>query len=517
MAPSTRILFIGLDSAEPTLMSAWEESGDLPTIRALRQRGAWAELQSPRGFGNGVLWPTLFTGVNAGKHGRYFARQIRCGQYTASAFGDSDYKRQPFWTDLSEAGLQTAVVDMVRAPLTEGINGLQVVDWMAHDPDSDIIRSSPKSLSHEVIERFGADPLKGKGDAVGRGPEEYRALRDGLIRRIDQKVEMSCHYLAHGGWDLFMTAFADPHDAGHQFWHLHDTAHPLHDAPLAAALGDPIKDVYVALDRAVAKLIAAAGDGAIVVLFAGPGMGPNYTANHLLDSVLRRLEGDSKTSGDIAVDRLKAVYRKVMPAAIRNRARTVADRADEALKEADRSKRKCFVIPHNDNAGAIRVNLVGREPDGKVQPGAELEDFCRELTDDLMALTDPISGRPVIEEVVRVADTYAGPYLDDLPDLLAIWNREGPISGMRSAKIGEINKIYPGNRTGDHSTRCVFMVDGPIVRAGRLEEEITAVDIAPTIAAMLGVDLPDTDGRPIRDIVPMPDPATPATADHVTG
>lgn len=504
MASPTKLLFIGLDSAEPALMSAWEESGDLPTIRALRQRGAWAAFESPRGFGNGVLWPTLFTGVNAGKHGRYFARQIRCGRYTAAAFGDADYKRQPFWAALSDAGLRSAVIDMVRAPLTEGINGLQVVDWMAHDPDSPVIRCQPSDLAREVVERFGSDPLEGEGDAVGRGLSEYRQLRDGLIRRIDQKTEMSCHYLERGDWDLFMTVFADPHDVGHQFWHLHDPTFPLYDAELAAQLGDPIKQVYVALDQAVARLVAAAGDDAVVVLFAGPGIGPNYTANHLLDGALRRLEGDPRTSGDIAVDRLKAVYRKVVPAAIRNRARTVADRTDEALKEADRSRRKCFVIPHNDNAGAIRINLVGREPSGLVRRGAEMDAYCRELTEDLLAMTDPESGRPVVADVVRVAAEYDGAHLDALPDLLAIWNREGPIGGMRSAKIGEIRKTYPGNRTGDHTTRCLMIVDGASTHRGELEREVSAVDIAPTLAAMLDVTLTDVDGAVIPELLPRP-------------
>jgi hypothetical protein len=40
---------------------------------------------------------------------------------------------------------------------------------------------------------------------------------------------------------------------------------------------------------------------------------------------------------------------------------------------------KCFIINNNSRHGGIRVNLAGREPEGKVQPGAEYEALLERL------------------------------------------------------------------------------------------------------------------------------------------
>ena len=46
----------------------------------------------------------------------------------------------------------------------------------------------------------------------------------------------------------------------------------------------------------------------------------------------------------------------------------------------------CFDIPNGEVYGGIRVNLVGREPQGKIKPGVEYDAFCDALTRDLCAL-----------------------------------------------------------------------------------------------------------------------------------
>ena len=42
---------------------------------------------------------------------------------------------------------------------------------------------------------------------------------------------------------------------------------------------------------------------------------------------------------------------------------------------------------------------------------------------------------------------------------------------------------------------------GPDIRPGAIVEQARIADIAPTVAAALGFDMPDTDGRPVREIL----------------
>ena len=496
----TKLLFIGLDSAEPDLIVEWLDSGDLPALQALRERSVWGKVQTPLGFGNGVMWPSLFTAVNPAKHGRYFFRQVRPGTYQASLFReDTDFKRDPFWAALSRDGQRLAVIDMVRAPLTKDLNGIQLADWMTHDR-SGPPRSWPPDLIANVIAQYGDDPLGGHSDAVGRGAAEYVELYNRMLERVETKTALSCDLLGQGPWDLFMTVYADPHDVGHQCWHIHDASHPRHDAALARQIGDPVKNIYTAIDKSIERLVQAAGPEATIIVFTGPGMGPGYTGNVWLDQILRRLERGPTTDGLHYVDMLKSVYRSVVPSSLRDRLRSTAERSEESMLAADRSRRKCFVVPHNENSGAIRLNLVGREPDGKVNPGSEAEAFCKALTHDLMDIVKLDTGEPLVEEVVRVAERFQGDHLDELPDLLVIWNRKTPITKFGSPKIGEIEASYPGSRTGDHTPRGLFFACGRGISPCALPNKVSVMDIGTTIVLWRGLTLPDVDGTPIPEL-----------------
>jgi predicted AlkP superfamily phosphohydrolase/phosphomutase len=496
-----KVLFIGLDSAEPDLIMQWSEAGLLPTFQSLKNTSAWGAATTPPGFSNGVTWPSLFTGVSPAKHGRYYFRQIVPGTYQMAKFQDDDLKHEPFWNVLSQANRRVGIIDMVRASLSKNLNGIQLVDWMTHDRVSPP-RSWPPALEAEATAQFGADPFDGCCEGFDqKGPAGYKALRDGLLERVETKTNLSCHYLDQGGWDLFMTVFADPHDVGHQCWHLHDPTHPKHDPALARSLGDPLKDVYIAIDRAVGRLLESVGSETTVILFTGPGMGPNYTGNSLMDEILYRLERGPVTRGVAIMDTLKFAYKAIVPPAYRKRSRRSSKSAAPHNHQAKRghnwSQRKCFAVHHNKNSGAVRINLVGREPNGQVNPGAEYDAFCTALTQDLLNLVNLNTGKPLVQEVIRIADLYQGEYLDSLPDLLVVWSQDAPISAIGSPKVGKIIEKELGGRTGGHTPHCLFFARGPGVEPGELPQPVLVEDFAPTIASLLEVPLPSVDGKPI--------------------
>jgi len=499
MSSNVRALFLGLDSAEPDLIRKWCQSGDLPVLASLQKESVWGGTTTPAGFGNGVVWPSLFTGVNPGKHGRYFYRHVRPGDYQASPFvEDTDFKWPPIWQSASDKNKRVAVIDMVRAPLTRDINGIQLADWITHDRAGPT-RSWPVDLVSDAIAQFGADPLDGCSEAIGRGHAEYKVLCDQMLARVAAKTELSLHYLKQGPWDLFMTAYAEPHDVGHQCWHIHDPSHPKFEPELARLVGDPIKNTYVAIDEGIGRLLKCVGPETVVVVFTGPGMGPDYTANHMLDRILRRLESGAGAAGTTFVDGLKSTYRRIAPPLLRNSLRKVAERSEEAMLIKDRKQRKYFAIPHNENAGAIRINLIGREPNGKVRPGAEYDDICATLKEDLMSIVNAETGEPLVSQVVKVAETCHGDHINELPDLLSVWHRPAPINKVRSPKIGEIGGSYPGNRTGDHTPRGLFFLRAPGVEPHEISEPVSVMDIGATISRFLGISTAELDGVPIAE------------------
>jgi predicted AlkP superfamily phosphohydrolase/phosphomutase len=489
-------LLLGLDAADGGLLLEGCEDGSFPNLAALRARGAWGHAAGLAGFGSGAIWPSFSTGVTPAKHGRYFYRQVGTAGYRAERFHASDFKAAAVWEVLSAAGRRVAVFDVPKAGVSEGLNGIQAVDWIAHGPVYKRLVTWPPEFGAELARAFGTDPLPKCDQPGGRTAAEHVALRDMLLARIRQKEACALHYLARGPWDLFATVFADPHCVGHQCWHIRDPNHPMHDPEAAAALGDPVREIYAAIDAAIGRIVAAAGPDVDVFVFSGTGMGANYSGSHLLDELLRRIEGARAPRHLDWLTRTKRAIKSRIPSDVRKRLNQRVRQIEDAAARSDRERRRCFAVPHNDLSGAVRVNLAGREPNGRVQPGADYDAFFTALRRDILDVRNLDTGRPIAIDVVRTDEHCAGAHLHELPDFFVLWSREAPIERIGSPKIGTLELVHRGNRTGDHRPESLFIAAGPHVARG-FAGIVSVLDFAPTIAALHGVTLPDTDGKVI--------------------
>ena len=167
------------------------------------------------------------------------------------------------------------------------------------------------------------------------------------------------------------------------------------------------------------------------------------------------------------------------------------------------SERRFFEVYANNAAGGIRLNLQGREAQGRVAPG-EAASLLAWLRDELRRVVNAETGEPLVDDVVFAQERYPGPYAAGLPDLLAIWNRRAPIRVVSSPTIGTLMQEAVEGRTGDHTADGVFLARGPGVRArGRIEGAQIA-DFAPTIAAWFERDIGPGDGRAIPGLLADP-------------
>lgn len=496
---SRRILLIGMDAAAPDLLLRGCRDGSLPVLARLQAAGAWGLVEALPGFGSGATWPSFYTGVTPARHGRYFYRQVWRGEYEARRFEAYDFKAPAIWDLVSAAGRRVAIFDVPKAALSPDVNGLHAVDWLVHGAVYHQLTTAPASLADELEERFGLDPLPQCDRPGGRTPAEHREMIDCLIRRIETKEQGTLHYLKQEPWDLFVTVFGEPHCVGHQCWHLRDPSHPAYDPAVAGLVGDPVMDVYRAIDASLGRILDEVGDDVVVLVVSVTGMRPNFTGNFVLDEVLRRLEGQRRTLGYDLLGRAKRVAKRLLPREMRRRYRPRSRQVEERAAHADRARRRCFAVPHNDIAGAIRVNLKGREPEGRVDP-TEVGALHEWLRSELKALRNLETGAPVVEEVVFTADFCAGEQLADLPDFFVLWHRAGPIDRVGSERVGEVVYRHRGNRTGDHAPESIFFATGPGIESGRVDGS-TLMDFAPTIAALLGVPWQGGDGHAIGEVL----------------
>lgn len=498
----TKILVFGVDAMEIRLILDWIEDGTLPALASLKERSAWAPVINPSRMHHSALWSNFYTGVGPDRHGQYMRTVFDPLRYSFTAQRPESDKVTAFWLRDGLREKRVAVINMPSAPLDKGINGMQVVEWGMHDCHHKSITTSPPELAAEILARFGGDPV-GICDVNERTPAECRDFRDRLIRRLRAKSEMARHYLASDQWDLFVTVLDETHSVGHQCWHLHDPAHPLHDRQLEAELGDPIKDVYVEVDRALGQILELVDDTTTVLFLTDLGMGPAEDGTLVLDEILRRIEGRSLSSGPHTVAVLKSIWNAMphwMQAVARPLRWKFGPRLHDKLHTNERSQRRCFWLPTQDPGGGIRINLVGRESDGLVQPGPECEAFTEHLIEELHQLVDGRSGKPMVSEVVRTRNLDLGENAGDLPDLIVRWAIASPTS-IESSTVGRIDPVY-SSRKGDHDINMtgVFLATGPRVMPGALNNSVKLEDLAPTIASLLGAPLEDTDGVPIAAV-----------------
>jgi predicted AlkP superfamily phosphohydrolase/phosphomutase len=487
-----RVLFIGLDAAEATLLETWAAAGDLPTFERLMDAAPGIKLGNSLETLPGAIWPEITTGRACHRDALYFhPRQLHTGEVAARPVAPEEIDPRTFYTVASDADRRVAVVDLPQVPLVSELNGVQITEWGLHDRNYEI-GSYPSELLDTLRVVHGDHPI-GSCDEHGGTSEGYGRLLRGLLDGAARKTDLLLDVLGSEQWDLFACAYGESHCVGHQFWGRRDSA-----------FGDPLREVYRRIDAGVGALIDAAGLDAAVLVLASHGMGEYLGGPQLLPEVLVRL-GVGSGSG-LAVQlrsRLpvsaRTLLRRFVPARVR---RPLQARASSLPQPLASSATRAIALDNN-RCGAIRLNLEGREPFGCVAPGAEAAALLEELRHELLRLEDPASGEPIVVSATTAAEAFGEEHHPDVPDLMVVFRTDlGPLESCRSSRVGAIHvPLYKPHlpRVGDHTTESRLWTLGLSVPP---TATANVLDIAPTVLSLLDVPLPDwLDGRPLASSV----------------
>lgn len=504
-----QIVFIAICSGDKDLIARWTASGDMPAVARLMREGRVGGTVGLPGVYVGAHWPSFISGCHPGKNRVHSWQQLEPGTYRQYRCHAADHaQRPPFWKYLSEAGRRLCILDIPHSRVLAGINGVQTVEWGAHDAAYGFQASSP-DVAAEIATRFGIHPVSGESDAMIDLAHPL-AFRDQLLRGIAMKGELTRHFYAKEDWDFFAQVFTEAHCGGHLLWNLHDRDYRWHVDPPPPEIGDALKDVYVAIDREIGALLERVRDDATIIFLANHGIGPKCNAQHLLDRVLVGLGYAApkihppKARGwrDVVDPPLTRAW-QALPDALRARLAPLRDlkrdivnpsvSPPEVIEPADG---KVFTIVNNSAHGGIRVNLIGREPQGKVAPGAEYEALLDALTMDLKGIVNPDTGLPVVDAIYRCDALYLGPERAHLPDLFVQWTNDAPVAAVASNRLGRVEGRYRYVRSGEHRPDGMFVLRGPGIGNTPIATPAQCMDFAPTIAALMDVALPaDIDGR----------------------
>lgn len=513
-----RVLLIGLDSADAELVERWCDAGDLPAIASLRKQGAWGRLATSADAMHVSAWPTVYTGASPGQHGLYHAYQVKPHELGVYRTRPQECALPPFWQYLDRAGRRCIVFDAFMDHRIKGFRGTQILEygtwtWFG-EPGS-----TPRQLLRQLVRQVGPYPA----------PEHLHVLsvpdavdfRDKLVQGAAVKGEAVRWLLRQHPWDMAFVTFGEPHGAGHYLWHAGDPVHPASRDYDTTGAPNALRDVYMAVDRAIGSILDTLDDDTTVAVFSGDGMGPNYSACHHVPDLLARLgwlsrvsqgSGNNTGSGPNKRKGLASQLRGMIPLGARQLVTRCMPRSlhyrmsmkwvNDAI---DWDHSRVFCIP-NANEAYLRLNLRGREPRGIVDPGGEASDLLAELRAELGALINPDNRRAAPDRVVASAECFPGSQLDRLPDIAVPWNIDAQVLGRISSPRAGLIEGLAGYQTGacytgNHRPNAFIVARGPGVAEGVNLPRYDIRDIAPTVLSLLGVDAPaQFEGQAIAEI-----------------
>jgi predicted AlkP superfamily phosphohydrolase/phosphomutase len=466
--PSPKVVVIGLDCAEPSLV--FDRFADrLPNLTRLRERGVWGKLRSCDPPITVPAWMSMMASKDPGTLGYYGFRNRADRSYEKMTTATSLAVREPLlWDHLGDAGKEVILIGVPQTYPPRPVKGLMVTDFLTPSIESNY--TYPAGLKDEIAGWSDVHPYEFDVSDF-RTPDKGK-IRDALVRMTDKRFALASRLVTTKPWDFFMMVEMGTDRVHHAFWQYMDPTHHRYVA------GNPyesvIADYYEHVDQRIGELLALLPEEAHVFVVSDHGaqcmeggialnewlVQEGYLVLHETPKVPSRLEG------------LKIDW-----------SRTTA-------------------WGSGGYYGRLFLNVKGREPQGLVAPEA-YEAVRDRLIAELKALGDP-QGEPIGTRVLKPEQLYRTVRGTAPPDLLVYfgnlrWRSVGTVG------TGAIHTFE--NDTGpddaNHAQDGMLIATGPgIAPCGPLAG-MQLMDVTPTILQLFGLEIPaDLQGKVIERVAP---------------
>ncbi len=532
-----KVFVLGIDGATWDLLGPLAESGDLPVLSRLMNRGASGTLHSVFPPLSPVAWTGIMTGKNSGKHGVFEFLEYAHNPLGGRVNSSRAIQAELVWEIAGRHGKATVAGGVPMSYPARKAPGFYLGDFLSPADAPDF--ASDQAILAELERAIG--PYRPWSTAVHDGGNEAGALAD-LTEFLDHHLKAVQFLMKRCPWDLFMFDLMATDRIQHELWHAWEPTHREAMGRDLSAIRKGYVDFWKKLDDGVGAIEAALPPDTTLLLISDHGFGPIEWYVNFNVWLLER--GDIALQDSLYVRQKRWFYdRGATPqwfynqmvkfgmaeqrvGRFRGKQTGIIERLAESAflskRHVDWSRTRAYA---QGNFGQIFINKKGRQPQGCVTP-EDVRPLLDDLKAGLMAIPHPESGEPLVEKVLEREDLYDGPQAHLAPDLTVV------LRDWRYRTIGlhdfTTNKLISPSfgPTGDHRMEGVLIASGPAVLPGATLAEANLLDIAPTILHLLGVPVPgDMDGRVLAElfdpaVVPPPDraeepAATPDAGDPV--
>jgi predicted AlkP superfamily phosphohydrolase/phosphomutase len=470
-----RTIAIGLDGVSWNILDPLLDTGRLPRLAELRERGSSGVLESTVPFFTGAAWASFATGASPGAHGIYDFMTLRA-DLSLSVAHQGDLRRPTYYQHLGHAGRRSVLVNM---PLDQFGSAETVIvnSWLTDDPSRRILPVGRKERYAALLEPYKVFP---------DNPHDV----DELCAIEQARFDLARELFLREDWEHFFCLFSSTDWLGHAI-------SGRLEAGDEEARRDALK-LYEQIDGYLGWFADNAPEATFVVLSDHGQTGQKAVVR--VNQLLRDLGyATAVERGQVAADPFFVSRRQGPRATIRVPDFLSRHRGNPLVRPLALAAKKVLRRGLDVQLAAQSMVVDRRASRAFMPTDASFAVYLREGDDEdrerireaLLAVRLP-DGSPAIDEVATPDELFgrSGPGLQ--PSLLF-----SPAQGVQpSATVKDRLIDFPPHAgRGCHQRDGIVMIAGANTVAGDIGRA-SIYDLAPTLLWSMGEAVPrDGDGR----------------------
>ena len=512
MEEGNKVLVIGIDAATWEVLDPWMSDGSLPNLAKLRQTGSWGSLLSTMPPLSAPAWVSFMTGKNPGKHGVFHftsqQEEARSTESDSELVNSRSIKSSTLWDILGHHDRKVGIVNLPMTYPPRPVNGFMIAGFLT--PPGARVFTYPPSLSDQLtdyqidLDRFiSRKPFESTANSARAKSAVEPSV--GLVQEfydlMEQRARTALSLMASEPWDVFMCVFMGTDRMGHYLWPYH-RATDLDGSRESLDLHQAIHAYYVRLDEFIGQFVKQAGENTTVVVLSDHGMGayPSKRVhwNHwLAQQKLVSAQGHNLINADSWLTRLglsrDRVGQFIRGVPILGRSGLVRKMRRTKAPPVDVEESSAYYRTLYGQVGAIYINLPEGSP--------EYQALRHRLMERIQEITDPETGKPVVQQVRKGEDCFFGPWINHVPAIVTVLHPDYEGTDRLSTYSSPVTKIRQSINPGDHKMEGILIMAGPSIRpSAEALFDLSLMDVAPTILHLLDLPVPsDLDGRVISE------------------
>ena len=485
-----KLAFIGIDSMDHRLVHQYLD--ELPNFKEIINNSPNLNFRSVFPPDSDTAWASIYTGKNPAKHGivNFVDPLEKASIYQTDYLDISNVRGNTFWDIAGREGNKVCLIFPHIAYPVWKVNGFII----SPVPKTDEFQMFPPDFKFD----FEIDKLE-VPKRIPNSKDEYEDYINKFEKIVRNEFDFAQKMLLNYKWDFYLFYSCVLDYIQHIFWNYcdpYDPTYPGDNNPFK----DVIKKFYILHDQLIGELIKRIDSNIPIMVVSdhGHSMRPInlFNINEVLrkegflfskDSLVSPLYGINEKIKRIAVETLqKTDFRKTALNLLRKYPKIKEIYTVPSSIDFEKTKAHC-----TDLSGMKSYTYGGVILSDNIDDKDEKEQITNNIIEILENYRDPDNKR-LFEWICKREDLYEGPFINKYPEI--IFNLNENYGAGWAVNVDEFSKttahnFFPGSHYGDAP---VFYLNN-FGNRDIIKNDVTLMDIAPTILDILGIKWHDYD------------------------